>query len=105
MMGKYLLAVPSSAVAGQDDDYNRWYDGEHLRDVCALPGVVSGRRYDALPNSPGQPPATYLALYEIETDDPMTVLAELGKRMQSGEYSLSPALDRSTSAMWLYKAH
>jgi hypothetical protein len=103
-MGKYLLAVPSSAKAGQDDAYNHWYDTEHLADVCAIPGVISGRRFDALPNSPAQPPATYLALYEIETDDPMTVMAELRRRVSSGEAKISPALDTASAGMWLYKA-
>lgn len=104
-MGKYLLAVPSSAHAGRDDEYNDWYDREHLADVCAIPGVISGRRFDALSTSPGQPPAACLALYEIETDDPMTVLAELGQRVSSGEAKISSALDPSSAAMWLYKAH
>jgi hypothetical protein len=104
-MGKYLLVVPSSAKAGQDDAYDHWYDTEHLRDVCAIPGVTAGRRYDALPTSPNPPPATSMAIYEIETDDPMTVMAELGRRVGSGEAKISPALDTGSAQMWLYQAH
>lgn len=103
-MGKYILVIPSAAHVGQDDDYNRWYDDVHLADVCAVPGVVSGRRYDALSTSPATPPAPYLAIYEIETDDPNAVIAELGRRIGSGEASLSPALDPASASMWLYAA-
>ena len=103
-MAHYLLVVPSSAKPGQDDDYNRWYDETHLGDLLAIPGVTAGRRYDADPASPNPPDARYLAVYEIETDDPGQVLAELGRRAQAGEMKISPALDASSARMWLYKA-
>ena len=103
-MAKYILVVPSSAHAGKDDDYNRWYDETHLGDLLAIPGVVSGKRYDADPASPNPPEAGYLAVYEIETDDPGKVLGELGRRAQAGEMVISPALDSASAKMWLYKA-
>jgi hypothetical protein len=103
-MASYVLVVPSSAQAGQDDDYNRWYDEIHLGDLLAIPGIISGRRFDADPSSPNPPQANYLALYEIDTDDPAAVLAELGRRAQSGKMVISSALDSSSARMWLYKA-
>ena len=102
-MGQYLLVIPSAAHAGQEDEYNRWYDEVHLADVLAVPGFVSGRRFDAMPNSPAPPPAAALAVYEIEADDPAAAIAELGRRIGSGEAKLSPALNTSTAKMWLYK--
>ena len=103
-MGKYLMVVPSSAKAGRDDEYNDWYENVHLGEICALPGVTSGRRYEALEASPGKPDATYLAIYEIETDDPMTVVAEIGRRSRTGEIQpTSDALDLSTAKIMLFK--
>lgn len=103
-MAKYLLVVPSSAHAGKDDEYNRWYDETHLGDLLKIPGVKTGTRYNADPASPNTPEANYLAIYEIETDDPGQVMAELGRRAQAGEMAISPALDSSSAKMWLYKA-
>ena len=103
-MARYILVVPSSAHAGKDDDYNRWYDETHLGDLLAIPGIKTGARYDADPASPNLPEASYLAIYEIETDDPAAVLAELGRRAQAGEMNISPALDSASAKMWLYKA-
>ena len=103
-MAKYILVVPSSAQAGQDDDYNRWYDEIHLGDLLAIPGITSGKRYEADSASPNPPAANYLAIYEIETDDPGKVLGELGRRAQGGEMVISPALDSASAKMWLYKA-
>ena len=103
-MGSYILVVPSSAMAGQDAAYNSWYDEVHLRDVCAIPGVTGGRRYQPDPASPSPAEADYLAIYEIETDDPGAVIAELGRRAGAGEMEISPALDRTTARMMLFKA-
>jgi hypothetical protein len=103
-MAKYILVGPSAAKEGRDDEYNKWYDDEHLRDVCSIPGVISGRRFEIAPTSPSQPDLPYLAIYEIESDDPISVLAELYRRASLGELHISPALDVSSSKMWLYKA-
>ena len=103
-MASYILVVPSSARTGEDAAYNRWYDEQHLRDVCAVPGIIAGRRYEPDPASPSPAEADYLAIYEIETDDPGAVLVELQRRAQSGEMEISPALDTSTAKMMLFKA-
>jgi hypothetical protein len=103
-MGKYLMVVPSNALPGRDAEYNDWYENVHLAEVCALPGVTSGRRYEALETSPAKPDATYLAIYEIETEDPTAVLAEIGRRSRSGEMKPpSEALDRSRAKIMLFK--
>jgi hypothetical protein len=103
-MAKYLLVVPSNATAGQEDDYNHWYDTEHLGDLEAIPGVIAGTRFEIAATSPNQPAQPYVALYEIEAEDPMQVIAEIGKRAQTGEMQISPALDVNSTQMWLYKA-
>lgn len=103
-MAKYMLVVPSAALPGRDDEYNTWYDNEHLGDVCAIPGIVEGKRYDALASSPMTPPAPYLAIYEIEAEDPNAAIEEIKRRAGAGEMNISPALDTASAPMWLYKA-
>lgn len=103
-MGRYILVVPSAAHAGSEDDYNRWYDEIHLADLRAIPGIVSGKRFNVSSASPAAPPAPFLAIYEIETDDPLAVLAELNHRAGSGQMKISPALDVESAHMWLYEA-
>ena len=103
-MATYILVVPSSAMPGRENEYNDWYDGEHLSDLLKVPGIVAGKRFDALENSPAKTPAKHLAIYEIEADDPLAVVAEIGRRAEAGEMSVSPTLDMSSVQMWLYKA-
>ncbi len=100
-MARFLLVATSAALEGRDDDYNAWYDSRHLADLLAVPGVKSGRRFDACPASPNQTPSRYLAIYEIEADDPAEVMAELQRRAQTGEWTVTDALDRSTAQLWL----
>ena len=102
-MGNCVLIVPSSAIGGGGDDYNEWYDSTHLAEFLAIPGVVSLRRLQALPNSPSPTPGEYLAIVEIEADDPMSVFAAIAERGQRGLMSPPPpALDMSSVAFWLY---
>ena len=102
-MAKFLLVIPSSALPGRDQQYNDWYDNEHLADVLKISGIVSGRRYNALPQSPAPAPAKHLSIFEIETADPMAVLGELHRRIQAGEMAMTADIDPSSVQMWLYE--
>lgn len=106
-MTKFIMVVTSAAKDGRDDEYNTWYDNEHIHDICAIPGVVSGKRYDAVPVTPNPQPAPYLAIYEIEVDadNPGPVLQEMMKKAEAGEMSMTDALDQSSAQIWMYKPH
>lgn len=102
-MAKYLLVVPSNAKEGRDEEYNAWYDNVHLAELLTIPGVVSGRRFDAAPQSPSAPPQPYLAIYELEVEDPSTIVAEITRRAGSGEMTMNDALDTTSAQMWIYR--
>lgn len=102
-MAKYNLVVQSLAKPGRDDDYNDWYDNQHFADICAIPGVTGGRRLEATPMLKGEPGLKYLAIYDIETDDPGGFMAEMGRRAAEGLMPISDALDPETVRMWLYQ--
>jgi hypothetical protein len=104
-MAKYVMVVQSQAQPGRDDEYNAWYDQVHFHDILALPGVTSGRRFEHAMTAMGRPGAPYLAIYEVETDDPAQVLAELGKRSADGTMQMTDSIDAPASVMWFYKEH
>lgn len=56
-----LLTVEAEIAAEAEDEWNAWYDGEHLPQVTACPGFVQSARY--LHEADGA--RRYLALYEI----------------------------------------
>lgn len=102
-MGKYVMVVQSNAIEGRDDDYNNWYDSIHYQDICDIPGVKSGRRFEATPIAMGPPGQPYLSIFEIETDNPAAVMAELGQRSADGRMRQSDALDHTSLALWFYE--
>lgn len=88
-MPKGVMIVQSRPVsAGREDEYNEWYSSVHIPEILAVPGFTSARRYKALgPDGP-----VYVAVYDIEADDIMTPVKELGARSASGQHSMSDAL-------------
>lgn len=94
----YTTLVFNAAKPGQDAEFNRWYDEEHLPDVVAVPGFVSGQRFrrSAIQLRKEVPPSPqYLVVFTIVTDDLAAVFAELQRRGRSRQTPISPAVDRT----------
>jgi hypothetical protein len=100
-MSKHLMIVYSNAKPGRDAEYMDWYKNVHIGEICQIPAVKNGHMYEAIPASPSKPSTTYVAAYELETEDPMAVLAEIGRRGQAGEFNMSDAVD-SGSAQFMF---
>ncbi len=97
-MATHKLMVLSNPTAGNEDAYNEWYNDVHLKEVCAVPGVVAAQRFKLGATAPGAA-WSYVAFYELEGDDPMAVLAEVGKA--SPGFDMSAAYDASTQAVFV----
>ncbi len=97
------MIVQSQGLPGHEEDLPRWYDEVHFREMCAIPGVISARRYVVTDNSPTKPAIPGLAIYEIEADDIATVSRELYKRTRAGEMTRLETLDRATMKLVFYE--
>ncbi|HSE06615.1 MAG TPA: hypothetical protein VLK35_20880 [Methylomirabilota bacterium] len=60
--GAGLLMVWADVPADKEDDFNRWYNEEHLAERMAIPGFLGGARYEAVKAGP-----KHLACYELES--------------------------------------
>jgi hypothetical protein len=58
----FLLSVRIEVTPEVEDEFNEWYNVEHLPSLSAVPGVQAARRYRKLSGN-GQ---KYLALYELD---------------------------------------
>lgn len=104
----YRYFVFSNPTDGQEAEYNRWYDHQHIGDVLSAKDFVEARRYIysedqlfARPDVPKMP--RYLVIYTIVTDDIDGVMEDVAERIRSGKTISSPAYDRSTSQSMLYR--
>ena len=60
--GDGLLLVFSDVAPENDEEYNRWYNEEHIPERLSIPGVLDAARYQAVQGGP-----KYLAVYELES--------------------------------------
>lgn len=95
--------VFSNPVAGKDDEFNDWYDNVHVRDVLAIPGVLSAQRFDLketeiLRAAGRTSPHRYLCLYEMEGDVD-AIMAKIREAVGTGAIHMSDALDVMDSAL------
>ena len=73
-MRRFKMLVFSEPFAGRDNEFNAWYTNQHLGDLVALPGFTSAQRFTLHSVSMGTTLNKYLAIYDVETDDPDGVI-------------------------------
>lgn len=102
-MAKYVLMVLTRPASPErEDEFNQWYTETHIREVTDAPGFTGARRLklvDAF-KSPQTPEQPYLALYEVETDDIGSVLAEVGARSQDGRIEANDVMVVEVSGVY-----
>jgi hypothetical protein len=62
--GKGIFLVFTDVDPKHEEEFNAWYDTEHLGDLLKLPGFLDAARYVAVKGGP-----RYLAIYELATAD------------------------------------
>src|SRR3984893_3595735 len=95
---KYYFMVYSNAVAGKEDSYLKWYQGQHIHDLLRIPGFVAAQFFKLSNTQYSRTqPQRYLMIWEIETDDLTTVFADVSARLKDGRTVFTDAFDRGTS--------
>lgn len=95
-MPKQTFIVLSSPVAGREDEYNAWYDRYHMTEVVQFPGFVSAQRFKVDGGNSRRAGHGYVAVYEVDSDDPARSLADMWQKMARGEFTPSDAIDTSS---------
>ena len=62
--GDGLLMVYCEVATEHEEEFNRWYNEEHIPERLAIPGVLNAVRYQAVEGGP-----KYLACYELASSD------------------------------------
>lgn len=104
-MAKHILIVMSNPVSSdREAEYNEWYTTQHIRDVAGIPGYGAATRYVASPvQMSGNPPLhKYLAIYEIDAEDPTEAVKNLGEAVAGGKVPMSDAIDTQGVVTYIY---
>jgi hypothetical protein len=96
-MAKYLIFAFSDCKDPKRlKEFNNWYDNMHMPDMLEIPGMIKASRWMSADKKENEI-RTYLAMYEIESDD----LDEFNKKMRErgmwtfkqGRFSELPVFD------------
>ncbi len=67
------------------DEFNEWYSFHHVPDVLESEGFTKASRYrlvGTLEGAGSERPAEFLALYEVDTDDPAALNKAVAENLQ-----------------------
>ncbi len=59
--GTGLMMVFCDVPVEQEEEFNKWYNEEHLQELMSVPGILNCARYEAVKSGP-----KHLAIYEFE---------------------------------------
>lgn len=91
-----VLIVQVEIDPADDEEFNRWYDEEHVPEKLASPGFVSARRFRAHDHE-----ARYLVIYELETPDAATTPAYMRKEPSEWSKSIMARWKDWNRAVWV----
>jgi hypothetical protein len=80
--GKGMLLTSMDIDPEHEEDFNRWYDRDHLEERVAIAGFIEARRYVAEDGAP-----KYLFLYSTETIDVLNSPAYKARLANPSEWS------------------
>ena len=103
-MSRYVFLVLTNASAGRDDEFNEWYNHQHIPDVLKIPGFVAAQRFSLAGGQmdDATSPWRYLALYELDTDDLAGALKELAASVGTPAMVMSDSLNMNGIGTYVF---
>jgi hypothetical protein len=83
--GTGLLLVWVDVPADKEEEFNRWYNEEHIPELLSIPGVLNAARYEAVKSGP-----KHLACYELETPSVVESAAWTGRKPSQWAQRVGP---------------
>jgi hypothetical protein len=99
-MPKYKMLVFSDAAKGGDEaNYNKWYNDQHIPDVCRIDGFTGAQRFkNTIDGITG-----YLAIYEMDAPDAAAAIANLTSKAGTDEMVMTPDIDIEGTKVMVYE--
>ncbi|QUT07171.1 hypothetical protein KFK14_07080 [Sphingobium phenoxybenzoativorans] len=102
-MAEYQFLVLSNPISGQEQEFNRWYDEEHIPSILTVEGMKAAIRYKRAIDLDDNGGWEYVVVYHMETDDLPGLIGRIEAAAAAGTISTSPALDLPNAVRGIYK--
>lgn len=99
------LVALTRPLPGREDDYHDWYQNVHLPELVNLFKMKGAQRYKLVAKLMGADENEFLAIYDVECDDPFALLGEMGQAAGSGRMTQSDASDAGTTYTALFQEY
>lgn len=77
-MPEAMFVVPTICTdPSREDEFRDWYLHTHFHDLLETPGIVQAHRYKSLNPTPKENESRYLAIYEIDSENPADVVRQV----------------------------
>ena len=97
------LIAMTRPLPGREREYHEWYHQVHLPELVNSFQMNGAQRYELVAKLMGSDENQYLAIYDIDCDDPMVFLGQMGKAAASGKMSQTDTQDMGTTYTALFK--
>lgn len=97
-MPRFQYVILSRAHPGREEEFETWYRERHLKDVCKVPGVVSGRLFKMDFQKTYEldvPQWQLMTIYELESDDPASLVEAIRSRSGTDAMPGTDALNKA----------
>ncbi|MDB5714817.1 MAG: hypothetical protein JWO15_2214 [Sphingomonadales bacterium] len=88
----YKFVVLTNAVPGREEEFDRWYDEQHLADVLAIPGFKAAQRAQIAEGT--EAPYRFCTIYDISSEDIAATMADLESRANTDRMPLTDAMSK-----------
>ena len=85
--GRGVLLVYADVDDKYDEEFNAWYNTEHLPQLLSMPGFLDAARYVAIKGGP-----KYLAAYELESVDALQTPEFVNRKRPPWDARMSPTV-------------
>jgi hypothetical protein len=100
-LASLVLMVLTKPKEGREDEYNEWYDSQHLDHVLACEGFIAAQRFKFQPGQlSAEAPYEYLAIYEAEEGSAERAEAALLAAAGTDAMPINKALSRDQMVWW-----
>jgi hypothetical protein len=103
-MTQCKLIALTTPIAGREQDYHDWYNNVHLPELVNGLGLQGAQRFELVTRMMGADTNTFMAIYDVETDDPEGFMAKMGAFAQSGKMTPGTATDSAAGYTAFFRA-